>query len=357
MIKNIVFKTIGECNLKCPYCLYMNDLNINWQTKFNPQDLQNVFSKIAKFSKEFSITWHGGEPLLMGIEFYESALREARNHKVKLTNSIQTNGILVDAEWCGFLKKNEFSVGVSIDGNEKSHNKYRPLKIESNTTSYKSAVNAIHLLQRYSIPFGTLTVINSEDNGQEVFEHLLSLGVKEMDFLLPISPQKIEKTKLDKYIKYLISIFDRWFELDDSTINIRYFKGIISSLLGGKANLCTLNNNCNSHITIEPNGDVGMCDVMRLVEKKYYETDLNILTNTIFEIENKVNENIKLNKNNILPNSCDRCNYQRICRGGCPSARYNELDALSETSSYCKLYKSLINHIYKTILSTKETVQ
>lgn len=126
MIRHIIFKVVGKCNLACPYCYYMKSLDEKWNKKFSPSRLEEIFRKISESTDKIKVSWHGGEPTLVGIDFYKSATEAARKARVKVRHSIQTNGLLINDEWCSFFKENDFHVGVSIDGPPDLHNKLRP---------------------------------------------------------------------------------------------------------------------------------------------------------------------------------------------------------------------------------------
>ncbi len=351
MIKHIIFKVVGKCNLECPYCYYMTDLSSKWEKRFDPAGFKEMFSKLADYTDSIRVSWHGGEPLLAGTDFFETAIREAAHHGVNIRHSIQTNGLLVNDKWCSFFKEHDFNVGVSIDGPEKLHNRERPKKSSSGLSSYQGAKNAIDLLNQHGVRSGTLTVVHPNESGKEVFEHLLGLGVKSMDFLLPISSSRVDIKELEGCAKYLIEIFDRWVEIGDSSIKIRYFENIMKSVMGAPPKQCILTNKCNPYITIEPNGDIGVCENIRMVNSDLYETGLNIHQHEFNAIENELDKKLSNSGFNRLGSECIDCDFVNACRGGCPVARYDGLLGFNQPSHYCLLYKTIIFHVFKYVHS------
>ncbi|HAG42207.1 MAG TPA: hypothetical protein DCL31_00905 [Clostridium sp.] len=354
MIKHIIFKVTGNCNLSCDYCYYINDLSNEWKVNSNINILKEVFEKYRNYNNHLKISWHGGEPLLIGIDFFREAMKLAKTNKIKLTNSVQTNGILLNEEWCDFFLENNFSVGISIDGPQELHDKDR--KMKNGLGSYQGAVNAIKLLQSKKIPYGILSVCSPTFNGKHVFNHFVELGIKNMDFLLPIITKESlinDRYFISKCTKYFLDILDEWIALDDPSIKIRYFRNLIYPLLGDKARECILNNSCNDFITIEPNGDVGLCENTRIINKDFYKSNLNICRNNFKEIEEYINNKINKCSYNKLCQACVDCKWLDICNGGYPVSRYDSLNDFNNTSAYCKLYKRIIakmeNYIERNI--------
>lgn len=349
MIRHIIFKVVGKCNLDCPYCYYMTDLDSKWSKRFDPSNFDSLFSNISKYTDNLRISWHGGEPLLVGIDFFDEALSQAKIHGVKLRNSIQTNGILVDQEWCDFFKENDFHVGVSIDGPELLHNRERPTKSKTGKSSYQGAFDAINLLNANKVKTGTLTVVHPGEDGGLIFDHLLSLGIKSMDFLLPITASPTNQEHLEGCAKYLLDAFERWTQLGDSKVKVRYFENIMKSVMGAPPKQCILTNRCSPYITVEPNGDVGMCENIRMVNSDFYETGLNILSSSLYEIESAVDSKLATSGFNTLGAECSKCDYVKACQGGCPVARYDGALGFQQPSSYCELYKTIIFHVYNYV--------
>ena len=311
------------------------------------------FEKYSKYNNEIKISWHGGEPLLVGLNVFKEILNIASKYKIKVRSSIQSNGILLNEEWADFFLKNDFHVGISIDGLPNYHNKMRPPrnKRKNSVKSYDGALKAINLLKRKRVRFGTLTVISPSQDGTDIFRHLLEIGVENMDFLLPIISTKKDAYFVEGCAKYLLDILEDWLTLGDSKIKIRYFENIIKAIIGGKAKQCILSNSCSKYITIEPNGDIGFCENTRVIGDDFYNTGMNILNNSFSEIDTYTNRRLKSIKYNTLGEECKDCNYVTVCNGGCPVARFSDSGRFNNRSVYCELYKTVIYRIYREIMN------
>lgn len=347
MIKHIILKATGECNLSCNYCYYENNIIPQWKQKFELSLLENLFSKLKSYNRNVAISWHGGEPLLNGIKYFDDALVLAKKNDLLLTNSLQTNGTLLNSEWAVFFKRNNFSIGVSIDGNE--YHNFLAGRFGRSNSLYKKVIEGVSVLQGEEVKYGVLCVANSRFEGKEVFEHFLDMGIKNMDFLIPISTQQVPDVEIEGLIRYYTSIFDIWFKNDDKEISIRLFEDILLLILGGKSQNCLFKNSCNRFITIEPNGDIGMCENTRVISIEEYLLGLNIEHNTLIEADSVLNnmyEEIK-----ILPLECNDCSFMPMCNGGCPVGRKN--GNYQNINVYCMLYKALFSHILNKVKPIK----
>ena len=271
---NLIIKTTRKCNLRCSYCH-------DWRSRSQPlsfevlahlmrKALQNPDRRLVNF------IWHGGEPLLLGQEFFKRALTLQEKYLQPwqfVINSIQTNGTLLTADWCEFFRRNRFTVGLSIDGPEPLHNLNR--SYASGRGSYEDVVRGIDLLKRHQLNFGILLVLNQNTrklSARQIFDFVLNdLGVKTFSFL-PAVPDNIpgelsgERVTTDffdmaQYDAFMTEIFDYWFALDDPDVRIRELDGILRSILGGNPQLCTLAGGCiGENYHIEPGGDIFHCD-------------------------------------------------------------------------------------------------
>jgi uncharacterized protein len=311
-----------------------------------PQDkLEHFFKKIAEYNKEIYISWHGGEPLLQKIDFYRNAQDLAEKYGVSLQQSLQTNGTLLNEEWAKFFADYRFSIGLSIDGDQAMNDKFRTLK-SGNGSVYESVLNAIELLDKHNAKFGALTVINPEFDGEVVFNHLLNIGIKNFDILLPkIQWETTEKPDFEKISDYIIKMFDAWFRLDDPNIEIRWFENILAKLSGHFGNLCSMYSKCGNHVTIEPNGEIGLCENYREVGDDYYLTGYNILEHSFYDVD-KYYEKYLYPKIK-LAEKCKQCEWLSICNGGCPYERFKNGDILHNV--YCEVHQRVISHINRFI--------
>ncbi len=342
MIRHVIFKVISKCNLDCPYCYYITDLEDKWQKRFPIDRLDEFFARYSEYNNDLRVSWHGGEPLLARIDFFQAAIEAAERNYVAIRHSIQTNGMLVDDQWVDFFNRHQFHVGVSIDGPAEIHDRERPTKSKKGPTSHQGAVQAIERLARANGRFGTLTVAHPWADGREVYEHLRGLGVRHMDFLLPIVSEEQTEGFVAGCAQFLLDVFDAWTEENDDGISIRYFTNILRALMGGNAKQCILNNRCDRYITLEPNGDIGLCENIRMVDIDLYQTGKNVFVNSFADIEKEVNRRLLAVHFNNLGEECRNCEYMPVCRGGCPVARHAGDLHFDQPSVYCKLYKTVL---------------
>jgi len=361
-VLGLIIKATRECNLRCTYCH-------DWRSRAKPMSFSTLAQMMTKaiqnqYYKRMDFIWHGGEPLLLGKEFYEKALylqEKLKTEDQSIRNSLQTNATLLDDEWCRFFKKYNFDVGVSIDGPELLHNVNRVYA--SGKGSYSEVVRGIKLLQKHDIRFGLLMVLNHQAlsiSPDKLFDFFYGLDATSFSFL-PARPDNIvgEKTgevetpdylSPKEFTDFMKVIFDKWYQLDKPEIRIRELTSITHMLLGGYANVCTLAGNClGKYFHIEANGDVYHCD------KYLGDTDYhlgNIVNHTFEEIcrSEKILTLVEKEKENIakLKNNCE---YFSFCNGGCPHDRYIAEKYYSNYDGTCCRQKELIEYMNEKIVS------
>jgi uncharacterized protein len=357
---NLIIKSTRKCNLRCSYCH-------DWRSRgtvISFEVLANLIAKALQHQKVrlVNFIWHGGEPLLLGLDFFKKALtiQEAfiqPNHYV--TNSLQTNGTLLTAEWCEFFKRNKFNVGISVDGPEALHNLNR--SYASGIGSYRDVVNSIGMLRQFDLPFGVLLVLNDNTrklSAAEVFDFVVNdLGVKCFSFL-PAVPDNIPHEKsgerfttdyfpMADYEDFMIDIFDYWSALDDPEIRVRELEGIVRSILRGNPQVCTLAGNClGGNYHIEAEGDVYHCDKY-LGDQNYHLG--NILVDDFDDIarSGKFRTLAENEKHNLAKLSA--CEFFDICNGGCPHDRYIARKYLPNYTGECCGQSRLIAHIKRAL--------
>ncbi len=307
---------------------------------------------------EITFGWQGGEPMLMGLDFYKKALEFQRKYTkpgVGVINTLQTNGILLNDRWGKFLRDNNFLVGLSIDGPPKIHNSFR-VDQKGNPTS-EHVVRGIEILKKYQIDFNILCCVHSLNSlyPQEVYRYLRDeLEVRYIQFI-PI----IEKsTQLvvsetgtctsysvtgDQYGKFLISIFDEWIRKDVGKVFIQLFDICLGTWLNIPSSLCVFAPICGRALVLEHNGDLYSCD--HFVFPKHFLG--NILNVSLLELVNSRQQIVfGQNKHNKLPKSCLTCEYLFACNGGCPKNRLIKTkDELKRLNYLCSGYKSFFQYI------------
>jgi uncharacterized protein len=374
-------KPVGSaCNLSCKYCYYLDKASTIYdkrQPVMSPQILEEYIRQYINANEvpEVTFLWHGGEPLMAGIDYYRLVVK-LQNKYAKgktITNSLQTNGLLLDDDWGRFFHGNSFLLGISIDGPQDIHDAYRVNR--AGRPTFNRVINAISFLKKHNVEFNTLTVVTdrSEGRGAEVYRFLKSTGSRYMQFLAAVehivNVKKDERPVIVKpgtkgstmaswsvsglgYGKFMTDIFDEWIVRDVGTYFVQAFDMTLAHWVGVKPGLCVFSETCGDALIVEHNGDVFSCDHFVYPEFKLgniLETDLITLYRSPKQFQ------FGLNKRNTLPRYCQRCNYYFACKGECPKHRFNN----TETREYglnalCEGFKHYYKHVepYMVYMST-----
>ena len=346
-----IIRPVGEaCNLRCFYCYYNSiDQKFSKESVMPYSVLEKFISEyLSIFDGEVTFLWHGGEPLLAGVEFYEAALYyEAKYaHKThSIINEIQTNGTLINKEWSSFFKKNNFHIGISLDGVKECHNKFRANNLHNSI--YDSIINAIDILRQDNIEPGILQTITKSSLPyikENFFYFINELKLKKWgvnvynDIGNNNQLMKNESLTNDEYFYLYKTIFDLWIQENDSSIEIREIKDFISGVLGKYTGTCQTSGICSAFISIDnvgritPSCDSCLGDLISVND--------NIMTCNLFDILNGYNRLNFAKKTNTLPNKCTRCEWLKGCFNGCPFFRNNNNEYI-----YCEGRKKLFSYI------------
>ncbi|MGC9363653.1 MAG: anaerobic sulfatase-maturation protein [Fidelibacterota bacterium] len=342
-------KPVGPlCNLACKYCFYLEKDRL-----FPPAEKWIMTPEIVeKFIREYiesqptpvvSFAWQGGEPTLAGLDFFRQVIRLQKkySHGKRIENAFQTNGILLDDCWCEFLSENRFLVGLSIDGPQEIHDKYRLYK--NGKPTFDKVMAALDCLKRHAVEFNTLTCVYRENSyrPQEIYDFLKSIGSRFMQFI-PIVARKArdnDGTGLTlvpptfqgeaavtewsveplQYGKFMMSVFNSWVRKDVGTYFIQLFDVCLGSWVGQSAGLCIFAETCGWALALEHNGDLYSCDHFVFPENRLgniREESLGKLANSAKQIR------FGRDKADTLPRVCRRCDVRFLCNGGCPKNRF-----------------------------------
>lgn len=368
MINYLIMKIVGKCNLNCRYCYYMNNTVNLYNTNLSFDTIHRVYANLADYAQarhldSISFCWHGGEPTLVDKGFFREVLADQPRYfgtDIKVKNHIQTNGTLLDDEWAELFKIYNLAVGVSIDGSPTSHDLYRYYYNRRGT--YNDVVRSIKMLVHNDVRFGTMTVIDPKLSGQDVFEHHYELGIRRMEFNLPVSSyqnfeQQYGSETMHEFARFMCEVFDAWLAKNDPDVKIQSLESFIHLLVGGKAMHCQSANRCHRYITIEPNGDVGVCENLRVIVQnpsmgglrtsisEKYLTGTNVNDHSMFEIEAAAQRKFDYFAYDKQNSECAQCSIKGICNFGCLLHRYRFDNDFLNPSFFCEYYKSLINYI------------
>lgn len=328
-------KPVGSaCNLRCSYCYYLEKAQLYGNTEpVMSKELLEIYIRQyieANETDEVSFCWHGGEPLLAGIDFYRKAISLQQKYagSKKITNSLQTNGLKVNEEWCRFFRDNNFLIGISLDGPRDIQDHFR--KTASDKPTFDSVMPAIGLFHRFSVEFNTLSVVSSasEGRGGEIYRFFRNeAGSHYMQFL-PAANKRLPWTISAKgYGEFLTDVFDEWIKRDVGQFYVQLFDATLARWCGVTPGTCSINDTCCDSLTVEHNGDVYACD--HFVDKAHCLG--NIKEKTLLEIfKSQERFAFALDKRETLSTECKRCKYCFTCFGECPEHRENGKNVLCE---------------------------
>ena len=360
------------CNLNCRYCFYLEKEHL-YQTDpvkiFMSADVLESFIRQkleTSANPTESFTWQGGEPTLLDVDYYRKilAIQQKYVNGKKVKNTFQTNGILLNDEWCQLFAENDFLIGISIDGPEEIHDHYRIDK--GGQPTFFSVLQGVELLKKHGVSFNTLTVVNdyNSDRPRQVYEFLKDIGSQFQQYIPIVERKRINSNddrlelvlpdtdqaritdwsvKPEQYGKFLIDIFDIWVRNDVGNIFIQLFDVALEVWSGLPASLCIFNKTCGRVPALEHNGDLYSCDHFVFPEFRLG----NILEQPLPTLVDS-NQQIKFgnDKQNRLPEYCQRCDVKFICQGGCPKNRFMNAPSGETGLNYlCQAYKTFFKHI------------
>ena len=345
------------CNLACHYCYYSRVMEMYP----DPSDRVMSDAVLETFTRQTIkdsggraiFAWQGGEPLLAGLEFFRKALEVQRRYTPPgyvCMNTIQTNGTLLDEEWCRFLKENQVLVGISIDGPASLHDVNRV--DHSGRPSHERVVRGLRLLRRYGVEYNALVVVSQANvrHGGRVFRYLVDQGVTWTQFI-PCTEREDSGAVTEhsvsgpEYGAFMCEVFDAWYPDHVGTVSVRMFENIAQRATGGPPELCVFSPTCGNAVVLEANGDVYACD--HFVYPDYRLG--NIMETPIGELVRREPcrrlARAKLNP----PEKCATCPYQGLCYGGCPKGRFDPVSRSFGDPALCEGYRAVFEHAYETI--------
>ena len=370
---HIMTKPIGPiCNLDCKYCFYLEKESLypntrNWAMADDILERYIQQYIAAQPMQEVHFAWQGGEPTLLGVDFFRRAVKLQKKYGEgrSIHNALQTNATLIDDEWGGFLGESGFLVGVSIDGPRALHDHYRVDK--GNAPTFDHVMRGIEVLKKYKVEFNTLTVVHRENSMYplEVYQFLKEAGSRFMQFI-PVVERKTEEPDTNglvliqptferaaqvtewsvepaAYGNFLARIFDEWVRRDVGQYFVQLFDVALESWMGLEASLCVFRETCGSALAMEHTGDVYSCDHYVYPEHKLG----NIMDTTLGElVSSQQQETFGTNKRSQLPRMCRECEVRFACNGECPKHRFLETpDGEPGLNYLCAGYKYFFNHI------------
>ncbi|HGY1191948.1 anaerobic sulfatase maturase [Citrobacter sp. Cb008] len=365
----VMVKPTGSvCNLDCKYCFYLEKEKLYPDRKANfkmSDEMLELFIKqhiAAQDVDDVIFAWQGGEPTLMGRAFYQRAIELQQRYAEGRTivNTFQTNGVLIDEEWAEFFKKNDFLVGISVDGDAALHDEWRVTR--SGKPTHEKVEQAIKRLVRHGVEFNTLTVVNHTNMSHplQVYQYLKSIGSQYMQFI-PLVERRSDNSDAelaapcDKQTKmmpwsvdslefghFLNAIFDIWIREDIGNIGIQIFEQTLAAWCGLPPHVCVFSPTCGSAFAMEMNGDVYNCDHF-----VYPQYKLGNIQHTTVRAMNNSEQNRQFgnDKSRTMAQECYSCQWQFACNGGCPKHRFlPSVSGVSNQNFLCAGYQLFFSH-------------
>ncbi len=360
------------CNLDCSYCFYLEKEALYAQdaSRFRMRD--DVLARYTRdyiasqAGREVTFAWQGGEPTLLGLDFFRQAVALQREHagdKV-VTNTIQTNGTLLDDAWGEFLAAERVLVGVSIDGPQAVHDAYRVDK--GGHPTWDRVMRGIEVLQRHGVAFNTLTCVHrrNEQSPLEVYRFLREIGHGHMQFI-PIAERHLMRdaarhmlappafegnaqvtdwsVRPEAFGRFLCRVFDEWVRHDVGQVFVQHFDVALQRWMGLPPSLCVFAETCGAALALEHNGDVYACD--------HYVDPAHRLGNIMRDslgtlVRADAQVRFGAAKRDALPAYCRACDVRFACNGECPKHRFAHApDGAAGLNYLCAGFKVFFHHI------------
>ncbi|MDR9829566.1 anaerobic sulfatase maturase [Vibrio sp. FNV 38] len=389
----------SKCNIDCQYCFYLHKEGLLHQPKQPRMDDETLERFIESYieshdGNEIVFSWQGGEPTMLGVDYYRKIVTLQQKYQpagVTIQNDLQTNGLLLNEEWCEFLKQHHFLVGLSIDGPRELHDVYRVTR--SGKPTFDRVMKAAQLLKSHNVPFNALTVVNNENvkHPLVVYRFLTQeLGATYVQFtpcveaaeFTDTAPQfwndksssvrsdinltmntrteysthsdnVIFSTQNDSLVTdwsvspkdwgdFLITVFEEWINNDLGKVLVNYFETAVAQKMGLPSQMCTTAEFCGKGIAIEHNGDVYSCDHYVYPEYQLGSINDHKLNNLVFSTRQ---EAFGMAKRDSLPSQCNRCDHLTLCWGGCPKDRLAKTNDGEQGLNYlCTGFKAFYNY-------------
>lgn len=373
---NMMLKPAGSlCNLDCSYCYYLDKAEI-YGGREPKMDLDGLELYVKTYIAacdvpEVTFNWHGGEPLVLGLDFYRKAVEFEKKYAGEkiIHNTLQTNGTLVTDEWAEFLASEKFLVGVSIDGPRDVHDRYR--RDKGGVPTFDRVIAGIRRMYAHGVEYNIMATISSagEGRGLEVYQFLKGLGSSFIQFspvvehvvypmrggkpMKNMRPHIVDPSEPDSMLapwsvsalgfgRFLCDIFDYWVRNDVGRVFVNFFDCTLANWCGEMPGTCSFAETCGGNAVVEHNGDVYCCD--HFVYPKYKLG--NIFEDSLSEMmSSPVQTKFGIDKRNSLPRKCLRCDWFQQCHGGCPKHRFNVTDnGQKGLNALCDGYQLFFSH-------------
>jgi uncharacterized protein len=360
---HIMLKPRGAiCNLDCKYCYFLSKEMLYPGSRFRMADelLETYTGQYIEAQRvpEVTFGWQGGEPTLMGLDFFRRAVELQQKYRkpgMRIFNAFQTNGVLLDDDWCRFFKQHGFLVGLSIDGPRTIHDFYRVDK--GGQPTFDRVMRGLSFLKKHGVEYNTLTTLHAANvkHPVEVYRFLRDeVGSQYMQFIPIVERDNgtgfqegdtVTNRSLtgQQYGRFLIGVFDEWVRRDVGHTFVQIFDVALAAWLGEPPGLCIFAETCGNALAMEHNGDLFSCD--HFVEPKYRLGNIQEIP-LLDLVALPEQRQFGLDKRETLPRYCRECEVRFVCNGGCPKDRFIQTpDGEPGLNYLCEGYRAFFNHI------------
>jgi len=350
------------CNLDCHYCFYLPKEHLYPNSGFRMgKELLETYTRQyidSQRAPEVAFAWQGGEPTLMGVDFFKLAVELQQKYRkpgTRILNTMQTNGTLLDDDWCRFFHEHNFLIGLSLDGPRELHDAYRVDK--RGRPTFDKVMKGLNLLKKYNVEFNVLAAVHAAnaDHPLEVYRFLRDEAHVQFVQFIPIVERDNEtgfqegnrvtdrSVTARQYGDFLIAIFNEWVQRDVGQTYVQIFDVALEAWFSGRASLCIFSDTCGNALALEHNGDLYSCD--HFVEPEYRLG--NIEESHLIElVGSQKQRRFGQDKRDKLPQYCLDCQVRFVCNGGCPKNRFIQTpDGEPGLNYLCQGYRAFFNHI------------
>lgn len=373
---HIMLKPRGPiCNLDCTYCYYLRKENMYPGSDFRmTEEMLERFVKQyieAQRVSEVTFAWQGGEPTLMGLDFFEKAVALQQQYckpGMTINNSLQTNGTQLDDDWCRFFKRHNFLIGLSVDGPARLHDAYRITK--GGRPSHAQVMHGLAKLRQHACEYNILCTVHAANSRhpREVYQFIKNECQTQFMQFIPIVERveayhanegdqvKAHSVKAEDYGQFLIGIYEEWVRSGDiGNVYVQIIDIALSAWLGQKPGLCIFNETCGDALAMEHNGDLFSCD--HFVETAFKLGNLRDIGMRTM-VDSTEQRNFGQNKRDSLPAVCLECPVKFVCNGGCPKNRFLDTGEPGKPLNYlCAGYKAFFQRINRPMQILRQTLE
>ena len=369
----VMAKPVGSlCNLSCDYCYYLEKSHLYAQADdhrnflMSDETLEAFIRQYieAQTGPQVLFTWHGGEPLMRPLSFYQKVLALQRRYAGgrQIDNSLQTNGTLLTDEWCEFFAENHWLIGISIDGPQEFHDEYR--RARTGQPSFYKVMRGIELLRKHGVEWNAMGVVNdfNADYPLDVYHFYKENGCQYIQFtpiaerllthadgrhLASVSDDSAPLAEFsatpEQFAHFACGIFDEWVRQDVGRIFVQLFDATLACWVGQMPGICTMAPMCGHSAVIEHNGDVYSCDHFVFPEYRLGNIGQESITAMMYSERQRA---FGRAKRDSLPTQCRECQWLFACNGGCPKDRFcRTAEGEAGLNYFCEAYQRFFEHV------------